>query len=203
MKIFLFILVVFTCLTSHHTLSQDTINKSPEYGFYVKNGTNKKLIKGLDCYSFDELSVTFPLTPEMQGYDYIGILVYHDDDRGWSQGFCEIVYPGDVFRAKFQGQKEGEVILFKKGHQKHALNNGEMTRGSLNYSYSSRLEGHIMKYKVYGYSITGYSNGSSIYSDRFYLYESDIIPMTNRGKKKAFLAFAEERIVDLSQPCTE
>ena len=78
-KNFLFTLLAFFCLTSHYTFSQDTINKSSECGFYVKNGVNKTLITELGCYTFDELSVTFPLIPEMQVYLYRNTCMMTED----------------------------------------------------------------------------------------------------------------------------
>lgn len=198
-----FLLLSFISFFSFYNYSQET-NDSDIYGFYMKNGDKKVHLSEISCYSFDELSIVFPILPEMQGYDRIGFLIYHYDAKGWSQGFCEVQYTRDMMNAKFPGE-QGEVVLFKKGSQKHALTNGEMSRGTLNYSPTRNTEGHTLKFKVYGYSIVGHSNGSSLYSDYFYLYESEAIPMTNRAKKSSTVLPFVGRIgstdVDLSQPC--
>lgn len=196
--------LIFISFFSFYNYAQES-NDSDIYGFYMKNGDKKVHLSEISCYSFDELSIVFPNLPEMRGYDFIGILIYHYDARGWSQGFTEISYTRDIFNAKFPNQSV-EVVFFKKGKQKHDLRNGEMTRGSLNYSPTKKLEGHTMKFQVYGYSITGHYNGSTTYSDRYYIYESEALPMTNRERRSnATLPFAgvvgKSLDVDLSIPC--
>lgn len=205
MKNAFIIVLTFLSFSMSSTLSfaQD-MGENNEYGFYMKNGDKKVKLAEMSCYSFDELSVVFPVTSEMAGYDFITVLVNHYDAKNWSQGFCSITFPISVFMSKF-ADGLAEVTLFTKGSQKHALRGGEMTRGSLNYSATKKTEGHTMKFKVYGYSIVGHNNGTSVYSDTFDLFQSEALPMSNRSKKVAttlpFVGPVGSTDVDLSQPC--
>lgn len=200
----LIVTIIFSLLTNEVEAQQNEIGVGKEVGFYMTNNGIKAKIDTLSCYSSDELSIILPYLPEMEGYDFIGILVYHYDVRGWSQGFCGITYPQNAFRATFHGEN-GEITFFRKGQQKHSLKSGEMTRGSLKYSSTKKLENHTMKFQVYGYSITGHYNGSTTYSDRFYLYESESLPMSNREKKNAttlpFVGAVGSLDIDFSKPC--
>lgn len=217
MKNFLFTLLAFFSLTSHHTFSQDTINKSSEYGFYVKNGANKKLITELGCYSFDELWAKFPITQEMFGYDNIVVRIYQLNSAGGIHQYCGYGFDGNVFKAKYTGKESGELIIFSKGRQEHSFKTGAITRGSMAFAPNNKAAeaGAHLVIEILGQTITGYAEElvgnryvrTPTYSSADLLYKSTLIPLKNREKKVSVYLPIGGRVgsldVDLSQPCTE
>ena len=176
-------------------------------GFYLHNGKDK--ISELNCYAFDDLSVKFPILPEMHGYDWVLITVckYNSDKECISN--CGFGYDGPVFRAKYRNQKSGEFTFFKKGEQKHCLEDGTLTRVELKYTNADRgLIGACLRLQIHGSMITGYREevvGNRIekkptYSKATLLYEGPQLPLTNREKVNRFKLLTITK-VDLSVPC--
>src|SRR5690554_4579655 len=100
MKNTVIIVLTFLSFGMTSSLSFAQADDTSEYGFYMKNGGKKVKLAEMSCYSFDELSVVFPVTSEMAGYDFITVLVNHYDAKNWSQGFCSITFPISVFMSK-------------------------------------------------------------------------------------------------------
>jgi hypothetical protein len=178
-----------------------------EEGFYLNNGKNK--ISELSCYTFDDLSVKFPILPEMFGYDWVLITVNKYNAKDELSSSCGFGYDGSVFNAKYKNKESSEFTFFKKGEQKHCLKDGELTRVSLMYTNAEKgLIGACIQLQIYGSMITGYSErvvGNRIikeptYSSATIIYEGQKLPLTNREKVNRFKLLTITK-VDLSLPC--
>lgn len=212
-SIFLFLSFYISLgLYCNNMFAQDTNDDG--FGFYMKNGEHKKQVQELNCYSFDELWVKFPIKQEMFGYDNVVVIVYELSYSGSVINRAGFGFDGNVFRAKFTGKEWGELKLFGKGVQKHTFKTGFLERGALKYAPSKkRIEGELLYFKVLGQTITGYVEeivGNRIvkepsWSDADLLYQSAAIPLNNREKKVVVNLPIGGQVgsldVDLSQPC--
>ena len=211
-KLMAFAFVATFGLSYSYTQAQQ--DETQEFGFFMKNGETKKKITEINCYSFDELWVKFPITPEMFGYDNVVIRVYQLSNNGSVHQRAGYGFDGSVFRAKFAGKQEEEMILFRKGAQEHAFKTGGLSRGLMKYGASKgALEGATMVIEILGQTITGYAEeivGNRVvrqptYSSADLLYKSDKIVLKNRERKIVVNLPIGGQVgsldVDLSVPC--
>jgi hypothetical protein len=133
-------------------------------GFYVNNGKDK--IKELNCYTFEDLMVKFPILPEMHGYDWIIIQICKSGSSSKCVEGCGVNYDGPVFRAKYQKLNHGELTFFKKGEQENCLTKGSISHFSLKYTTDDKsIKAGSLKLTIYGQMISGYKEeivGNSI-----------------------------------------
>jgi hypothetical protein len=200
-KLTLFFVALFFITGISNIKGQDELS-----GFYLNNGKNK--ISELNCYSFDNLSVKFPILPEMLGYDQIGIAVVKYNAKNELSSSCGYEYDKPIFNAKFSNKESGELTFFKKGGQEHCLSKGTLTRVELKYTNAEKgLVGACIQLQVYGYMVSGsYERvvGNYVVKEPTYsstlIYEGPKLPLTNREKVNRFVLLTITK-VDLSVPC--
>ena len=181
-------------------------------GFYLNRGKDK--IESLDCYSFDDLMVKFPILPEMMGYDKVYLEICKNSGNVKCIDQCFITYSGSVFTAKYQNKSIGELTFFRKGEQRNCLDsdpNGSLNRYSLKNTVRKKsLTDATLQLRIKGYTITGYSEEISgnriiqkpIYSRPTLIYEGEELPLTNRVKISLIQGLGDVvQNVDLSVPC--
>lgn len=180
-----------------------------DFGFYLNNGQDK--IAKLDCYSFDDLMIKFPVLPEMHGYDIVQIVICKNGGDSRCVDQCGVTYDGNVFRAKYKDVSSGELTIFRKGEQQTGLeSSGTFNRYSLKHTVSKKsVADASLHFFIRGYMITGYSEEivgnkivkKPIYSSPTAIFISEKIALENREKIGVLKGVYGEQVVDLSIPC--